>query len=187
MKKEMKKRLALLSILLVAGLLMAGMATAFGAEKTLQGKPSVFRALVDQNGSVVIDQDGKVVRVFTLPEGEEYTWETSSGGISIGKITSEEIQRKQAEHETELNKLLNIAKNDSRVQELIAGKDYKITGVGGEGKVGTEKKMGTAVLTFNVGGKYYRVTLDVNSETVKSIEEQASPVMTVCYGEGCNK
>lgn len=186
MEKRTKNRLALLGSLLVIGLILAGIGSALGAGDALKGTAKDVRAVLTGN-QVTIYEDGGMIQNFTLPEGQEYTWETSSGGISIGKITSEEIQRKQAEHETELNKLLNIAKNDSRVQELIAGKDYKITGVGGEGKVGTEKKMGTAVLTFNVGGKYYRVTLDVNSETVKSIEEQASPVMTVCYGEGCNK
>ncbi len=179
MEKRMKNRLALLSILLVAGLLMAGMATAFGAEKTLQGKPSVFRALVDQNGSVVIDQDGKVVQVFTLPEGEEYNWETSSGGIRIGKMTSEEIQRKQAEHETTLNKWFEIAKKDSRVQEITTGKDYKIFGAG---QAGTYEKP-VAVLGLEVEGKYYKVAVDLKSEAVISVEEQNSSKIEISYGE----
>lgn len=45
-----------------------------------------------------------------------------------------------------------------------------MTGTGTGFKDG--KKIDTAFLTLEVEGKYYMVTIDMNSETVKSIEEQ---------------
>lgn len=184
MEERMKNRLVLLGSLLMIGLTLAGIGSALGAGTMLQGNPNVFGAEMNGN-QVTIYEDGRAIQNFTLPDGEEYTWKTSGGEIHIGNGTG--MRGNQAEREAELNKSINIARNDSRVQELIAGKDYKIIFAGGEGKVGTENKMDTAALTINVEGKYYRITLDMNSETVKSIEEQASPVMTVCSGEGCNK
>ncbi|KAB2946797.1 MAG: hypothetical protein MPEBLZ_01937 [Candidatus Methanoperedens nitroreducens] len=77
---------------------------------------------------VTIYEGGKVIQNFTLPEGEEYTWNTSNGGVYIsggigrgvgdGKLNG----RSQAERETELNKSINIARNDSRVQDLLESK-----------------------------------------------------------------
>ncbi len=177
MEKRMKNRLALLSILLIAGLLMAGAATALGAGKVLQGKPSVFSARVDQGGNVIIDQDGKVVQNFTLPEGENYTWETSNGRIQIHKMTKEEIEKEQTQHETELNRLLEIAKKERQVQELIEGQDYKVVG---SGQAGTYGKIVSSIM-LDVEGKYYKVTIDLNSEAVISVEEQNSSRMEISY------
>jgi hypothetical protein len=173
MERTMKNRLALLSILLIAGLLMAGIGTALGAGKVLQGKPSAFSAHVDQSGNVIIEQDGKVVQNFTLPEGENYTWKASSGGIQIHKMTKEEIEKEQTQHETELNKLLEIARKDRQVQELIDGKDYKVVGSGGSGQTGNYGKIVSSIM-LDVEGKYYKVTIDSTSEAVISIEEQNS-------------
>ncbi|MGB2728913.1 MAG: hypothetical protein WBD09_10655 [Halobacteriota archaeon] len=174
MEKNTRNRVALLGALLVTGLVLAGMGTAFGAGAVFQGKAKVFGAMVITD-QVTISEDGKVIQNFTLPEGEweEYTWETSDGAIHIFKMTEEEMEKRQAELEAELNKWLEIAKNDGRVQELIEGKEYNVLGTGTGFR--DEKKIDTTFLMLDVEGKYYVVTIDMNSETVKSVEEQQIP------------
>jgi len=185
MEGEMKNRLALLSVLLVAGLLMAGIGTALGAGDLLKfaGKQVSASVITNEDGMnvITIREDGKVVKEFTLPESsEDYTIETSDGKIVIGKMTKEEMEKHQAEAEAEKNEFLEIAKKDSRVQELISGKDYKVIGMSTSGAVKEESD--TAILVLEVEGKYYEVTVDLNSKTVESIEEQALGVTENCYG-----
>lgn len=185
MKTEMKNRLALLSILLVAGLLMAGIGSALGVGNLLKfaGKQVSASVMTNEDGMdvVTIREDGKVVKEFTLPESsEDYTIETSDGKIVIGKMTKEEMKKHQAEAEAEKNEFLEIAKKDNRVKELIDGKAYEVVGMSTSGTAKGETE--TAILILKVEGKYYEVTIDLNSETVKSIEEQSSAVTENCYG-----
>jgi len=98
-------------------------------------------------------------------------------------MTKEEIEKAQLEYEKELNKWLEIVNKDSRIQELtnekgIQSKDVisAITGNGDE-----------VTLMVKVEGKYYKITIDLNSKTVKSVEEQSSDRIEICYGPGCNK
>ena len=176
MKGEMKNRLALLSILLVAGLLMAGIGTVLGAGSLLRFAGKQVSA-VAMNDQLKVYEDGKLVKEVTLPKGE-YTIETSGHKIVFRKMTPEEIEKAQAEHEKEMKKWIEIANKDSRVQELTNGKgvQYKdvisaITGSGDE-----------ATLTVKVESKYYKITIDLNSETVKSVEEKSSGITENCYG-----
>ena len=176
MKGEMKNKLALLSVLLVAGLLMAGIGTALGAGNLLKFAGKQVSA-VAMNDQLKIYEDGKLVKEITLPEGE-YTIETSGHKIVFRKMTKEEIEKAQAEHEKEMEKWIEIVNKDSRIQELTNGKGIQakdvvsaITGGGGE-----------VTLTVKVEGKYYKITIDLNSETMKSVEEQSSAVIRNCYG-----
>ena len=88
----------------------------------------------------------------------------------FGNLSKEVAEKAEAEHEAEFNKWLEIAKKDERVQELIAGKEYEIVSTaqlfGGEGR--------TAILTLKVEEKYYKITINMDSETVESVEEQSS-------------
>jgi len=176
MKGEMKNRLALLSILLVAGLLMAGIGTALGAENLLKFAGKQVSA-VAMNDQLKIYEDGKLVKEITLPEGE-YTIETSGHKIVFRKMTPEEIEKAQAEHEKEMEKWIEIANKDSRIQELTNGKGIQSRDV----VSAITDSMGEVILTVKVEGKYYKITIDPNSETVKSIEEQSSAVIGKCYG-----
>ena len=174
MKGEMKGRLALLSILLVAGLLMAaGTGPALGASNPLKfaGKEVRVVAIGEQ---LKIFEDGKLVKEITIPEGE-YSFTIEAAGhklthkIIVHKMTQEEIEKAQAEHEKEMSKWLEIANKDSRIQELTGGeglheKDVNWVMIDGD----------VTILTVKVGGKYYKITIDLNSETVKSVEEQSS-------------
>ena len=116
----MKNRLTLLGILLVAGLAMAGIATALGAGNLLKFAGKQVSA-VAMNNQLKIYEDGKLVKEITMPKGE-YTIETSEHKIVFRKMTKEEIEKAQAEHEKEMNKWLEIANKDSRIQELTNGK-----------------------------------------------------------------
>ena len=174
MKGEMKNRLALLSILLVAGLLMAGIGTAIGAGNLLKfaGKQVSAVAVNDQ---LKIYEDGKLVKEITLPEGE-YTIETSGHKIVFRKMSKEEVGKARAEHEKEMEKWIETANKDSRIQELTNGKGIQSKDII-SAITGSEDEV---ILTVKVEGKYYKITL--NSETVKSIEEQSSAVTGNCYG-----
>lgn len=206
MEERMKNRLALLGNLLVIGLILAGIGSALGAGTVLQ-KPDLFLAKIS-DGNIVVSKNNEVIDTLTLQEGKNYTLDTSGGSIRLGYLTKEEMERAQAERSAELNNLIEIAKRDSKVQKLIEGKKYTVIGTGLMGfsnpqtvyissepnENGTydliaphDGKEKTGFVGLEIEGKYYKVTIDLNGETVKSIEEQASPVMTVCYGEGCNK
>ena len=174
--------MALLGALLVTGLVLAGLGNALGAGAVFQEKAKVFGAMVISD-QVTIYEDGKVIDNFTLLKGENYTWETSEYGIHIGPMAEEEMEKRQAEAEAQMNRSLEIAKKDSRVQELIVGKEYNVTVMGTSftGRM-DEQKIDTAFLMLEVEGKYYVVTIDLNSETVKSVEEQQSPAGSFITG-----
>ncbi|RLG89715.1 MAG: hypothetical protein DRO36_07310 [Candidatus Hecatellales archaeon] len=175
MKGGMKKRLALLSILLVAGFAMAGIATAFGASNLVKFAGKEISA-VAMNDQLKIYEDGKLVKEITLPEGE-YTIETSGYKIVFRKMTKEEIEKAQAEHEKKMEKWIEIANKDSRIQELTNGK-----GIRKDNVITAASSKDEVVLGVDIGGKWYKITIDLNNETVKSIEEHESPSVSMCYG-----
>ena len=88
----------------------------------------------------------------------------------LGNLSKEEIEKAQAENEAEFNEWLEIAKKDERVQELIAGKEYEIVSTG---EIFSQEGR-TAILTLKVEEKYYEITINMNSETVESVEERVS-------------
>ena len=163
------------------GLLLVSTATASsaGVSQEFTNRSSVK---ITGDGTVTVYRVGKAVQNFTLPEGEEYSIETPSGRIHIGRMTKEEVEKAQAEDEVEMNELLEIAKEDSKIQELVDGKDYEVVAMGKVGKIGEED---TAILTLDVEGKYYKVTIDLHSETVESVEQQSSSMIEFCVGPEC--
>lgn len=96
--------------------------------------------------------------------------ETESSSNEPILIKNESIEKSRAEHEAELNEWLEIAKKDERVQELIAGKEYEVVSTG---QLFSEKGR-MAILTLKVEDKYYKITINMNSETVESVEEETS-------------
>ena len=101
MRGEIKKRLALLSILLVAALATAGIVTAFGASDSLKFAGKEVKVVV-MGEQIRIFEDGKLLKEITVPEGK-YIIETSGYKIVLHKMTQEEIEKSQAEHEKEMN------------------------------------------------------------------------------------
>ena len=106
MVSKMKKRLALLSILLVAGLVMAGIATVSGASSLLKfaGKEVRIEAMGEQ---LKIYENGKVVKEIPMPEGE-YTFTIEAAGHRLLHkitVTKGEIERVQPEDKGVLYKI----------------------------------------------------------------------------------
>ena len=166
MRGEIKKRLALLSILLVAALLAAGIVTASGASNSLKFAGKEVKVVV-MNEQIRIFKDGKLLKEIPMPEGK-YIVETSGYKIVLHKMTQEEIEKTQAEHGKEMNEWLKIVNNDSRIQELTNGE-----GIQPEDVLWAKSNGYEAILTVKVGGEYYEVTIDLNSGTVRSVEEQS--------------
>ena len=177
MVSKMKNRLALLSTLLVAGLLMAGVGTALGAGNLLKFAGKEVSAVATDN-QLKIYEDGKLVKEVTLPEGE-YTIETSGHKIVFRKMTPKEIEKAQAEHEKKMEKWIEIANKDSRIQELTNREGIrKYNVITAAESIDKEE----VVLGVEIEGKWYKITIDLNNETVKSIEEHESLSMSTCYG-----
>ena len=186
MKRVMRKRLALLGILLVAGFAMAGIATAFGAGNLVKEKKVRIESV---NDHLKIYENGKLVKEITLPEGE-YNFTIEAAGhklthrLVVHKMTPEEIEKALSEHEKKIKKWIEIANKDSRVQELTNGEGirykegkyillYSITTR--EGKpVPVGEPADTVILAFKANGKIYEVKIDLKSETVTSVEERSS-------------
>jgi len=170
MNGEMKNRLALLSILLVTGLVTAGIVTVSGASNSLNAGKKV--KLVAMGEQLKIYMDGKVVKELTLSEEGEYNFTVEAAGhklqhkITIHKMTREEIKEAQAEHEKMMNKWLEIVNKDSRIQELTNGE-----GIQPKDAVWAESYGDEVILTVKVEGEYYKITIDLNNEKVKSVEE----------------
>ena len=160
MNLDLRNR-GVLSLLIVFGFALAGMVTALGAGIWFQGESMLITARLDDH-KLIITKNGEV-HTFTLPRGGNYSIETSEKGISIIlKIENETL----SELEDEINELVEIAKKDELVSELLKGKDYEVITV-------TKEKLHdeyTAVLVLKVEGKHYKITLDLNSETVKSVD-----------------
>jgi len=165
MEGEMKSRLALLGILTVVGLLAAGVATASGTGDFLKFAGKEVKA-VAMGGQLKIYENGKLVKVL----------------FCKNKMTPKEIEEAQKEHEKEVNRWLEIANKDSRVQELTNGKGIQRTDIFASSWTEDE-----AVLMVKVDGKFYKITIDLNSEIVKSVEEQSLGKTEVYYGSGYNK
>ena len=159
-----------------------GTVLALGASNPLKfaGKEVRVEAIGEQ---LKIYEDGKLVKELTL--SGEYTINISGHTIVFRKkMTSEEMKEKIAEHQEKLNKWLEIANKDSRVQELTNGEGiqykegkyillYSITIRKGK-PVPVGEPADTAILAFEANGKIYEVKIDLKSETVTSVEERSS-------------
>jgi len=98
MKGKMKNRLALLSILLVAGLAMAGIATAFGTGSLLKFAGKEVR-VVATGEQLKIYENGEVVKEIPISEGE-YTFTIEAAGHKLLHkitVTKGEIEKVQPE------------------------------------------------------------------------------------------
>ena len=174
MEKGIKKRVALVGVLLVIGLMLPIIGSACGGATVLQGKPIEFEAKVS-DGNLVLIQDGtwKEIVVENLTSEEDLILiEGSSDGIEVTILAKEKEEVQQPSMPTD-EELLEIAEKDERVQELIAGKDYEILG---RAVFATQEET-IAILLLEVEGKYYEITIDLNNETVQSVRETFNAII----------
>ena len=183
MEERMKNQLTVLSILFIAGLLIAGLFIVFVVPvKTVVTSSEGVNVSIDGDQGTIY-KDGKVLQTFTLPrsyfEGEEdyeYTWNSpniSEGGIRLGKKVIKNIEIP----EVQLNELIEIAKKDNRVLEFIDGKEYKVTAAtidpmrdrNDSRTYGEDKE---ALIVFEVEGKFYQVRINLLGKKVWQVREQ---------------
>ena len=133
----------------------------------------VFKEYEDEKGlkeySVIVDlAKEEVTEINEVPEirKAKITWE----GYNVNEL---ELVKEEA---------VKIALNDSRVQELIEGKEYQVFGVGTVGGIGSADRV---ALGLGIEEKVYTIWVDMKNQTVTSIEEQSGGVMQICVGPGC--
>lgn len=190
MKRRMKNRLALLGILLIAGLFIV-LSVPVRTEFTSSEGVSV--AIEGSQGTIY--KDGKVLQTFTLPrsyfEGEEdyeYTWNSSNiseGGIRIGKKVIKKVEIPEAQ----LNELIEISMEDKRVWKLIEQKEYKVTAATidplrekNDTRIYSENQ--EALMVLEVEGKYYQIRINLLSKTLSDVREQVSGAVIIYYYRG---
>jgi hypothetical protein len=143
MKNTLRKRVALLGILLLAGVLIGIIVTTSGPEKVFPGT------------------------------GKEYIGVVKAPPTAL---TPEEQKQRRTQYEAQTDTLLGIALNDERVQKTIAGREYTVVGVAlkNPARNVTGNTPDIAFLALRVGSDYYKVTIDMRSEKVTSIDARSS-------------
>lgn len=164
MKNKRVNKLLLLGILAVIGVSIVAAAYAAGVAEQLpiSFQANVTTAIDEGKGALNLIYEGEVLQSFKLPEGVTGVKFSSAdnGGISLKYLTKEE----QSEA---LEKAIRIAESDQRVQDLIAGKEYrKLTSWMSQGEEGAVAK-----LVFAAGDKKYEVTVDIGNKKVVNIVE----------------
>lgn len=189
MKRIMKNRLVLLSILLIAGLLIAGLFISLSIPVRTEMTSSEGVSVTIEGNQGTIYKDGKILQTFTLPrsyfEGEEdyeYTWKSSNiseGGIRIGKKVIKNIEIPEAQ----LNELIEMSKEDNRVWEFIEGKEYKVTAATID-PLKEKNENQEALMVLEVENKHYQIKINLLSNTVLNVREQASGAVIIYYYRG---
>lgn len=189
MKRRMKNRLALLCILLIAGLLIAGLFIVLSIPVRTEITSSEGFSVTIEDTQGTIHKDGKILQTFTLPrsyfEGDEdyeYTWNSpnvSEGGIRIGKKVIKKVEIPEAQ----LSELIEISKEDDRVWEFIEGKEYKVTAATID-PLKEKNENQDALMVLEVESKYYQIRINLLSKTVLDVREQASGAAIIYYYRG---
>ncbi len=88
----------------------------------------------------------------------------------------------QAKHDALVLTLLNIAGKDATVQNITAGKNYTVVGIGVDRSGSSQEPddVGTALLVIKVDRTFYAIVEDVPHKQVTAVEKRA------CYGPLCD-
>ncbi len=148
MDGALRKRLALFCILLVVGVVAGASIVALGAEKAIPGTSS----------------DSEYVSVVTVSPPLP------------GQPSGQQSER-HVRYEARLESFVTIAKNDERVQQLLAEPRSEIVGVAvPRGPTSDE----SGVMLVKIDTTFYKIGIDTVQRKVVSVEERT------CYGPGCN-
>lgn len=109
---------------------------------------------------------------------------TSNGYISVVKPpqtsqSADQQAQQQAQYEARVKSLLAIAVKDVRVNASVAGKNYTVVGILSS-PPSSSGAPSIYSLVLRVGGKFYKINIDIAHENVISVEER------ICYGPACN-
>lgn len=88
----------------------------------------------------------------------------------------------QAKHDALVLTLLNIAGKDPTVQNITAGKNYTVVGIGVDRSGSSQEPddVETALLVIKVDRTFYAIVEDVPHKQVTAVEKRA------CYGPLCD-
>jgi hypothetical protein len=150
MRDALRRRLILLSVLLIVGALAGGAIVVLDAQKVIQGS------------------NEEVISVVKLPQTAHPA--TQRAGL-------------QAKHDALVTTLINIASNNSTVDNLITGKNYTVVGTGIDkgGSSQGPNDVGTSLLVIKVDDTFYAIVVDVPLKQVTAVERRA------CYGSLCDR
>ncbi len=112
----------------------------------------------------------------------------SEGSISIVKapdpaLPATQRAELQAQHDALALTLVAIANKNATVQNITAGKNYTIAGIGvdREGPSQGPNDVQTALLVIKVDGTFYAIVEDVPHQQVTAVQKR------VCYGPLCDQ
>jgi hypothetical protein len=184
MEKKMKNRIALLCCLVVAGLILASIGNIFGVGDLLRGGKKGILNLPEHEGvpEKWIEIAQKDSRIQEIIEGKE--WSICGKGIyefngmNVASLMFE-VEDRCYEIKIDLDNeriigieerhfghpWIEIAQKDSRIQEIIEGKEWEMH-VLGDSPIGEQNDI---LLKLCAGGKNYSVTINPDNKVVTSL------------------
>ena len=190
----MEKRIASVGGLLAIGSMLVVLASVSGVAVAFQEKIE-YEAEV-RDGKLVLIREGTGEEITVTLEGwngenmeEEMekameeagiiVLEGTDVGLFVEFITEAREGIPPQLPPTDYRESFEIAKEDERVQELIAGltagEDYNIVAEA----VVTRQEETITTLLLEVRGKYYEITIDMNNGVVKSVKEGPSRIILI--------
>jgi hypothetical protein len=97
--------------------------------------------------------------------------------------SSTQRAEQQAQYDNLEETLINIASNNSTVQNITAGKNYTVVGIGVDNSGNSQgpNEVGTAQVVIKVDDTYQTIVENVPQKQVTAVEKRA------CYGPQCGR
>jgi len=93
----------------------------------------------------------------------------------------DQLAQQHSQYEARVQQLLAIANKDQQVHALVAGRNYTIVGIlKSPPPPPGSSSIDSASLVLRVGGKFYKIDIDIAHNKVMSVAER------ICYGPACN-
>ncbi len=170
--ENIRNKAKLFSILTAIGISMVVAAYTTGVSEQLSGKfQTKLIAVVDgDNRTLNIIQNNEIIQTVKLPEGVagvEYSYDEKNGKTSIKYVTNEQLKRQIDARNEVVDRAIQIAESDKRVQQLITGKEYSIPMSG----IMRDQEGVVAKMVIVIGNKNYEVIVNLSSEKVVAVEE----------------
>lgn len=170
--ENIRNKAKLFSILTAIGISMVVAAYTTGVSEQLSGKfQTTIIAVVDGgNRTLNLTQNNEIIQSVKLPEGVagvEYSYDEKNGKTTINYVTNEQLKRQIDARNEVVDKAIQIAESDKRVQQLITGKEYSIPMSG----IMRDQEGVVAKMVIVIGNKNYEVIVNLSSEKVVAVEE----------------
>jgi regulatory protein YycH of two-component signal transduction system YycFG len=172
--KRTEIRLAMLTSLLVIGIVLVYVINAFGVASAVQGNAEVVKIEVVSSTAIVY-KDGKVVNTIKLPkDAKEIVIGDRDGIIIVKENLVKEMKEMKTKYQIALNEAIKIIEE----QKGLKVEEVRAASVGwAKGKVERVK------LYFTSGEKHYQAEVDLKNKIVASFEEIQKPVIKLRFEE----